>query len=83
MTIPTRFDRRHGKGAFLRLCAMLADPAFAYQQIGDEFGVTRQRIFALAKELGVDGKSAVTIERFEFVLTSLDASRNIPQLFRQ
>lgn len=35
---------------------MLADPAFAYQQIGDEFGLTRQRIYALAKELGVDGK---------------------------
>jgi hypothetical protein len=35
---------------------MLADPSFAYQQIGDAFGVTRQRIFALAKELGVDGK---------------------------
>jgi hypothetical protein len=56
MTSPTRFDRRHGKGAFLRLCAMLADPAFAYQQIGDEFGVTRQNIFAIARELGVDGK---------------------------
>jgi hypothetical protein len=35
---------------------MLADPSFAYQQIGDEFGLTRQRIFALARELGVDGK---------------------------
>jgi hypothetical protein len=35
---------------------MLADPTFAYQQIGNEFGVTRQRIFAIAKELGVDGK---------------------------
>jgi hypothetical protein len=56
MTSPARFDRRHGKGAFLRLCAMLADPAFAYQQIGDEFGLTRQRIFALATELGVDGQ---------------------------
>jgi hypothetical protein len=56
MMSPVRFDRRHGKGAFLRLCAMLADPSFAYQQIGDEFGLTRQRIFALARELGVDGK---------------------------
>jgi len=50
-----RFDRHHGKGAFLRLCAMLADPTFAYQQIGDAFGVTRQNIFGLAKKLGVDG----------------------------
>jgi hypothetical protein len=56
MTSLARFDRRHGKGAFLRLCAMLADPSFAYQQIGDALGLTRQRVYALAKELGVDGK---------------------------
>jgi hypothetical protein len=56
MTSPSRFDRRHGKGAFLRLCAMLADPAFAYQQIGDKFGMTRQSVFAIATELGVDGQ---------------------------
>jgi hypothetical protein len=55
MTIPCRFDRRHGKGAFLRLCAMLADPALAYQQIGDEFGFTKQYIARLAKQLGIDG----------------------------
>jgi hypothetical protein len=35
---------------------MLADPSFAYQQIGNEFGLTRQRIARLATELGVDGK---------------------------
>ena len=35
---------------------MLADPAFAYQQIGDEFGLTRQRIAHIATELGVDGQ---------------------------
>jgi len=52
---PARFDRHHGKGAFLRLCAMLADPTFAYQQIGNVFGVTRQSIFLIAKKLGVDG----------------------------
>jgi len=56
MISPARFDRRDGKGAFLRLCAMLADPAFAYQQIGDKFGMTRQRIFSIATELGVDGQ---------------------------
>jgi hypothetical protein len=56
MFSPARFDRCHGKGAFLRLCAMLADPAFAYQQIGDKFGLTRQRIAHVATELGVDGR---------------------------
>jgi hypothetical protein len=56
MTTPARFDRRHGKGAFLRLCAMLADPAFAYQGIGSEFGLTQQRIARMAAELGVDGQ---------------------------
>jgi hypothetical protein len=35
---------------------MLADPSFAYQQIGDEFGLTRQSIAHIATELGVDGK---------------------------
>ena len=35
---------------------MLADPAFAYQHIGGEFGLTRQRIAHIATELGVDGE---------------------------
>jgi hypothetical protein len=52
---PARFDLHHGKGSFLRLCAMLADPTDAYQRIGKVFGVTRQDIFGLAKKLGVDG----------------------------
>jgi len=42
-----RFDRTHGKGAFVRLRSMLADPAFLYQHIGSEFGVTRQYIAQL------------------------------------
>jgi hypothetical protein len=56
MTTPARFDHRHGKGAFLRLCSMIAGPAFAYQHIGDKFDLTRQRIACIAAELGVDGK---------------------------
>jgi hypothetical protein len=56
MTSPARFDRRHGKGAFLRLCSMIADPAFAYQHIGGKFGVTRQYIAKLAEELGINGR---------------------------
>ncbi len=51
-----RFDRIHGKGAFARLRSMLDDPAFAYQEIGDKFGLTRQYIAQLAKGLGVDSK---------------------------
>jgi hypothetical protein len=43
MTSPARFDRIHGKGAFLRLCAMLADPAFAYERIAKNLGLTKQR----------------------------------------
>jgi hypothetical protein len=35
---------------------MLADPSFAYQQIGDEFGLTWQRVAHIATELGLDGK---------------------------
>src|SRR5687768_1332183 len=55
MTSPTRFDRRHGKGTFLRLCTMLNDSRFAYQQIGDEFGFSRQYTARVAKQLEVNG----------------------------
>jgi hypothetical protein len=56
MTSPTRFDRRHGKGAFLWLCSMLADPAFTYQHIANKLGLTRQYIAQLANELGFKGR---------------------------
>jgi hypothetical protein len=56
MTSPARFDRRHGKGAFLRLRSMLDDPQFAYQHIANKFGLTRQYIAQLANELGIDGR---------------------------
>ena len=56
MTSPARFDRNHGKGAFVRLCSMLADPAFAYEHIGGKFGLTRQYIAQLANELGINGR---------------------------
>jgi hypothetical protein len=78
MTTPARFDRRHGKGAFLRLCAMLADPALAYQQIGDEFGLTRQRIFGSRQSWVSMGNSAVTIERSEFALSHHSTVQEIP-----
>jgi hypothetical protein len=55
MIIKRRFDRFHGKGAFARLRSMLDDPSLAYQHIGDKFGLTRQYISKLAKELGIDG----------------------------
>jgi hypothetical protein len=55
MTLPARFDRRRGKGAFARLRSMLNDSQFAYQQIANKFGFTRQYIARLAKQLGIDG----------------------------
>jgi hypothetical protein len=56
MTSPVRFDRFHGKGAFDRLRSMLDDPACAYQEIGNKFGLTRQYIAQLANELGINGR---------------------------
>src|SRR6266581_4477083 len=56
MTSPARFDRIHGKGAFLRLCSMLGDPEFADQHIANKFGLTRQYIAQLANELGINGR---------------------------
>jgi hypothetical protein len=50
------FDLSHGKGAFQRLRSMLDDPSLAYQHIGSKFGLTRQRIAQLAKELGVNAR---------------------------
>jgi hypothetical protein len=51
-----RFDCTHGKGAFVRLRSMLEDPGFAYQHIGNKFGLTRQYIAQLANELGINGR---------------------------
>ncbi len=56
MAIRHWFDRTHGKGAFRRLRSMLDDPGFVYQQIGSRFGLTRQRIAQLAKELGINAR---------------------------
>jgi hypothetical protein len=56
MTIPVRFDHRHGKGAFVRLCSMLYDSALAYEQIGSKFGLTKERIGQLAKVLRINGR---------------------------
>jgi hypothetical protein len=49
------FDRRYGQGAFSSLCSMLDDPAFAYQQIANTFGLTKQHISKVAKKLGIYG----------------------------
>ena len=56
MAIRHWFDRTHGKGAFRRLRSMLDDPGFVYQQIGSRFGLTRQCIAQLAKELGINAR---------------------------
>jgi hypothetical protein len=55
MTLPARFDRHHGEGAFARLRSMLNDSRFAYQQIANKFGFTRQYTARLAKQLEVNG----------------------------
>jgi hypothetical protein len=49
------FNRRYGKRAFARLRSMLEDPSVAYQHIANKFGLTRQYIAKIAKELGIDG----------------------------
>src|SRR5437879_1844027 len=56
MAVRHWFDRTHGKGAFHRLRSMLDNPRFVYQQIGSSFGLTRQRISQLARELGINAR---------------------------
>jgi hypothetical protein len=56
MTIPARFDRRYGKGAFVRLRSMLDDPTVPYERIARNLGLTKQRIGQLAKHFGIDGR---------------------------
>jgi hypothetical protein len=56
MISPARFDRTHGKGAFARLSSMLDDPQFAYQEIANKLGLSKQYIAQLANELGINGR---------------------------
>ncbi len=56
MAIRHWFDVSHGEGAFHRLRSMLDDTRFTFQQIGSRFGLTRQRIAQLAKELGINAR---------------------------
>src|SRR3989442_1540882 len=56
MVIEQRFDRFHGKGAFVRLGSMLDDPQFAYQVIANKLGLSKQYIAQLANELGINGR---------------------------
>jgi len=60
MISPARFDGIHGKGAFVRLCTMLDDPEFAYQEIANKFRLTRQYIALLANEIGIKRQAART-----------------------
>jgi hypothetical protein len=69
------FDRRYGKGAFDRLRSMLDDPQFAYQDIANKFGVTRQYIAQLANELGINGRQRQhqrTLRRGPHVIKNFD-----------
>jgi len=56
MALNTVLTALHGIGAFARLRSMLADPAFAYERIAKNLGLTKQRIGQLAKDFGVDGR---------------------------
>jgi len=56
MISPARFDRIHGKEAFLRLCSMLDEPMLPYQRIAKKLGLTKQRIGQLAKDISVNGR---------------------------
>lgn len=56
MAIQHWFDDIHGNGAFDRLRSMLDDPRLAYEHIGRKFGLTRQRIAQIAKELGINAR---------------------------
>ena len=58
------FDRRYGEGAFARLRSMLGDPGFAYQHIGNKFGLTRQYIAQLANELVLTAGNANASARY-------------------
>jgi len=56
MAIEHWFDNIHGKGAFTRLHSMLADSTLAYQHIGNEFRLSRQRVAQLAALIGINGR---------------------------
>jgi hypothetical protein len=64
------FDRRYGKGAFARLRSMLDNPEFAYQEIANKFGLTRQHIAQLAHQLGINGRRPPTGVRHAVSLAS-------------
>ena len=57
VSLKRSFDLIHGKGSFSRLRSMLNDPELSYEEVGHEFGLTRQRIAQLAAELKVDARS--------------------------
>jgi hypothetical protein len=53
---PADFDRTHGQGSLLRLRSLLSDSRNTYEAIGRRFGLSRQRIGQLARELAIDGQ---------------------------
>jgi hypothetical protein len=56
MTYEESFDSLYGKESFARLRRLLQDPILSYEQIGGEFGVTRQRVSQLAQLMGINGR---------------------------
>lgn len=56
MTDEHTFDSTYGNGAFARLHRMLQESTLSYAQIGQEFGLTRQRVSQLAQLFGINGR---------------------------
>jgi hypothetical protein len=54
--LPPTWTLSTAKGASPRLRSMLDDAAFSYASIARRFGVTRQYVSLIAKEMGIDGR---------------------------
>jgi len=70
MTDEEKFERIYGKGAFSRLRLLLKNLSLTYEDIGREFGLTKQRIGQLAQLVGINGfqrKSEAAKERPPYV----------------
>jgi len=75
ITSAAGFDRLHGRNAFLRLRSLLSDPDKSYTEIGKTFGLTRQRISQVARQLGTDSQERIRHFRrkeCEWLATSTD-----------
>lgn len=54
--LTTQFEKLHGQDSSEQLLSLLRDSYETYQAIGQRFGVSRQRIYQLARKLKIDGR---------------------------